>query len=146
MNTDELLIPEEYRQEIRRIKAELEELEAKKETIRGCTFEEPSGRTSRRSGAYFEDIVIKQEGLQSELIRVTAEYIDAQNRICRKIENLEDERYKDILFYRCVYGCTIKGAMNECGYSAERGFYRLLKSAKEAYERMNEDDENKCEL
>lgn len=145
MNTNELLIPEEYRQEIRSIKAELEELEAKKGAARGHSFEEPGTRASGRSGAYFEDAVIRYDTLYSKLLRTTTEYINAKCRLFEKISRLENQNYVDILCYRYIYGHTIKKIAGICECN-ERWVFRVLQQAKKEYERMNEDDENTGEL
>ena len=142
MNTDELLIPEEYRQEIRSIKAELEELEAKKVTIRGRVFEKSGSQPFGNSGAYFENDVIKYDVLYSKLLQTTAEYTDVKYRLFRKINRLENQSYANILCYRYIQGFTIKKIMNICECN-QRQVYKVLRSAKEEYERMNEDDESR---
>lgn len=139
---NELLILNKYRDRLRSLRRALEELEERKTSIRSC-LSGTGGRTqSGRPGAYFEDVVAKYEEVYSEYVDTINDYINAKNQIYRKIESLEDKRYRNILFYRYVCGYTVTATMKECGYNGERGFYRLLKSAKQAYERMNEDDEN----
>ena len=139
---NELLILNEYRDRLRSLRRALEELEERKTSIRSC-LSGTGGRTqSGRPGAYFEDVVAKYENVYSEYVDTTNDYINVKNQICRKIESLKKERYRNALFYRYVCGYTVVATMKECGYTGERGFYRLLKSATEEYERMNEDDEN----
>lgn len=131
---NELLILNEYRDRLRTLRCSLEELEEKKTSIKSCLT---SGtKQPGRSGAYFEDVVAKYENVYSEYVDTTNDYINVKNQICRKIESLKNERYKSALFYRYVCGYTVVATMKECGYTGERGFYRLLKSAKAEYERM----------
>lgn len=92
-----------------------------------------------RTEAYFEAQVFRYEKVHSQLVQATERYIEAKSCLLRKIERLEEERYKEILFYRYVEGLSVKDTMNKCGYDKVRWFYRTLQHAKEEFERVNDD-------
>ena len=139
MDIEELLIPGTYRQEIRSLKAELEELEAKKTSIRGYRMDETGSSRSGRSGAYFEEMVMKYDKLYARLRQTTLDYINAKEQLSQQIERLDNETHKNILLERYVFGKTAQSTSDSMGYNDIRQFYKVQRAAKQAFEELEDD-------
>lgn len=133
---DELLLPGLYRQQVQELQAKLEELAEKKISIHTQGITGTAGKGSGRTEAYFEAHVFRYEKVHSQLVQATGRYIEARLSLCRKIERLENERHKDILYHRYVKGDTVKSIMQYYGYNSIRQVFRTLQHAREEFERM----------
>lgn len=128
----------EYRQQIKERQTDLEELEGKRLSMGGGIGR--AGGNLNRYGAHFENYVAAYDKAYSELLQLTNRYVSEKLRLSRKIERLEDPDHADILYYRYIAGYTIS-ALCERYDCSTRWLFRMLKRAKEEYERMEEENE-----
>lgn len=123
-----------YRRKIKRLQEQLKELETGKYNIGSSSGRDSPGGRSRRSTAYFERRLEKQELLTNKLREVIAEYMLLKMKVCEQIEMLADERYKNVLFYRYILGLSMAEVARKMG-KAVTWVYDLKQQALKEYER-----------
>lgn len=105
---------------IRRIKAEIEEIKSMQMYPSINNDGMPRGTTQNDLSNYAAEIAEKEEELYNEGVDQVRQYKD----ISAKINSIENQDERDVLFYRYIKGMTFWEIAQEMDYS-ESGIYKL---------------------
>lgn len=129
----------EYLQQIYRCECEIKRIQDQIDRIHDDMYSlsSPSGQTDVRvqtstSGDSMLRLIAKADEITHDLHERKARLYDLSNQICKQIETLEDERYRNLLYHRYVVMWTWEQIAVDMRM-AVRHIYRLHGDALQAF-------------
>lgn len=123
--------------------AELAELIELKNSIGGVDYSAGRASSVKKFEAGFENLSIKIIDEGSRIEKDINNLINIKSKIINQIENMNNDIYKDILFYRYVDLRSLGWIADKQGYSYVHTC-RLHGWALQAFERQYMQDDNQC--
>lgn len=132
----------EYLQQVYKINQKIKRLTKRRDDIRADMFSigSPAGHmdTDRvqtsLSGDKMLNLIAKVDALERDILEEISQLTDTKNTICRQIERVRDERYKNILFQRYVLLKSWEAIAVDLDYHI-KWVYKLHGEALQAFKR-----------